>query len=90
MPSLSIFGRDAEPGHVALDHEGRDRLLAGVLGVVRMYTISTSASGPFVIHIFEPFASQPPSTRSARHDIDPITSEPASASLIASAPHARP
>ena len=29
-----------------------------------MYTTNTSASGPFVIHIFEPFATQPPSTRS--------------------------
>ena len=28
------------------------------LGAVRMYTINTSASGPFVIHIFEPFAIQ--------------------------------
>ena len=33
---------------------------------VRMYTTNTSASGPFVIHIFEPFATQPPSARSAR------------------------
>ncbi len=52
--------------------------------------MSTSASGPFVIHIFDPFATHPPSTGSARHDIDPITSDPASASLIAKAPTCSP
>ena len=60
------------------------------IGAVRMYTMSTSASGPFVIHIFEPFASHPPAAGSARHDIEPITSDPASASLIASAPTCSP
>ena len=55
-----------------------------------MYTTNTSASGPFVIHIFEPVATHPPSARSARQAIDPITSEPASASLIAKAPTCSP
>ena len=53
---------------------------------VRRYTTRTSASGPFVIHIFVPFAIHPPSVRTAPARIDPRTSEPASASLMASAP----
>ena len=57
---------------------------------VRMYTTNTSASGPLVIHIFEPSATQPSSLRSARHAIEPMTSDPAPASLIASAPTCSP
>src|SRR4051812_2324341 len=61
-----------------------------VASSVRMYTTTTSASGPFVIHIFVPFASQPPSARRAAHRIEPRTSEPAPASLIARAPRCSP
>ena len=53
---------------------------------VRMYTSSTSASGPLVIHIFEPFAIHTSPCCSARQLIEPTTSEPAPGSLIASAP----
>src|SRR5690606_34742534 len=53
---------------------------------VRMYTTSTSASGPLVIHILLPLATQPSPLRSARQAIEPTTSEPAPGSLIASAP----
>src|SRR3954447_24559060 len=61
-----------------------------VASSVRMYTTTTSASGPFVIHIFVPFASQPPSARRAAHRIEPRTSEPAPTSLIARAPRWSP
>src|SRR4249919_1016163 len=59
-------------------------------GAVRMYTISVSASGPLVIHIFEPLATHTSPRFSARQAIEPTTSEPAPASDIASAPLASP
>ena len=46
----------------------------------------TSASGPLVIHIFEPLAIQRSPFLSARQAMEPTTSEPAPGSLIASAP----
>ncbi len=61
------------------------RLPAG-RGAVRMYTSSTSASGPLVIHILEPLATQTSPFFSALQLIEPTTSEPAPGSLIASAP----
>jgi hypothetical protein len=48
--------------------------------------MSTSAWGPFVIHIFEPLAIQRSPFFSALHDMEPTTSLPAPGSLIASAP----
>ncbi len=57
---------------------------------VRMYTISTSASGPLVIHILLPLATHTPPLSSARQAIEPTTSEPAPGSLIASAPFHSP
>src|SRR5258706_5917582 len=48
--------------------------------------MATSASGPLVIHIFEPLAIQRSAFFSALHAIEPTTSEPAPGSLIASAP----
>src|SRR6476620_9978613 len=50
----------------------------------------TSASGPLVIHILLPLATHLPSCNSARHDIEPTTSDPAPGSLIASAPFHSP
>src|SRR3546814_11120670 len=49
-----------------------------------------SASGPLVIHILLPLAIQTSSRSSARHDIEPTTSEPAPGSPIASAPFHSP
>src|SRR3546814_7271309 len=49
-----------------------------------------SASGPLVIHILLPLAIQTSPRSSARHDIEPTTSEPAPGSLIASAPFHSP
>ena len=58
-------------------------------GSVFAYTTSVSASGPLVIHIFEPFSTKASPRRSARRRID-TTSEPAPGSLIASAPTCSP
>ncbi len=46
----------------------------------------TSASGPLVIHILEPLATQRSPFFSALQSIEPTTSEPAPGSLMASAP----
>ncbi len=48
--------------------------------------MATSASGPLVIHIFEPLAIQRSPFFSALHAMEPTTSEPAPGSLIARAP----
>ena len=86
IPSLSIFGETPNPGMSRSTTNAVTDDDPWSAGAVRMYTTNTSASGPFVIHIFEPFATQPSSVRSARHAIEPSTSEPAPASLIARAP----
>ena len=48
--------------------------------------MATSASGPLVIHILEPLATQRSPFFSARQAMEPTTSLPAPGSLIASAP----
>ena len=66
MPSLSIFCDTLNP---AMPRSTTNAVIGDAPSAsvaVRMYTTSTSASGPFVIHIFEPFATHPPSARSRR------------------------
>src|SRR3954471_4635420 len=48
--------------------------------------MATSASGPLVIHILEPFAIHRSPRFSALQAMEPTTSEPAPGSLMASAP----
>ena len=86
-PELVHLRRVVNP-HPSFDHEGGDRRLPLAAGP--HVDDQTSAWGPFVIHILVPLATHPPSTRRRGSASTPTTSEPASASLIASAPTCSP
>src|SRR5688572_10680831 len=95
MPSLSSFCAVRKPFMLFSTMKAVTHLEPHSLPAVRMYTTSTSASGPLVIHILLPLATQtsprPAVERSsARQLIEPTTSDPAPGSLIASAPFHSP
>src|SRR6476620_7220293 len=90
MPSLSSFCAVLNPFMPFSTMKAVMHLLPASLPAVRLQTTSTSASGPLVIHILLPLATQTSPHSSARQLIDPTTSEPAPGSLIANAPTCSP
>ena len=90
MPSLSSFCAVEKPFMPRSIRKAVMQRLPASLPAVRMYTISTSASGPLVIHILLPLATQTSPCNCARQVIEPTTSDPAPGSLIASAPFHSP
>src|SRR5690606_3738712 len=90
MPSLSSFCAVEKPRMPRSTMKAVMQRLPASLPAVRMYTSSTSASGPLVIHILLPLAIHTPSRSSALQRMEPTTSEPAPGSLIASAPFHSP
>ena len=86
MPSLSSFCAVEKPFMPFSTMNAVMQRLPAARGAVRMYTSSTSASGPLVIHILLPLAIQWSPLASARHPMEPTTSEPAPGSLMANAP----
>ena len=86
MPSLSSFCAVVNPFMPFSTMKAVMQRLPASRPAVRMYTSSTSASGPLVIHILEPLATHTSPFFSARQLIEPTTSEPAPGSLMASAP----
>src|SRR5688500_18632001 len=90
MPSLSSFCAVEKPFMPFSTMKAVMHLEPASLPAVRMYTSSTSASGPLVIHILLPLATHASPRSSARQLIEPTTSEPAPGSLIASAPFHSP
>src|SRR6185312_13255609 len=86
MPSLSSFCAVLKPLKVFSTMKALMHLEPASFPAVRMYTSSTSASGPLVIHILLPLATHMSPFFSALQVIEPTTSEPAPGSLIASAP----
>src|SRR3990167_1836693 len=84
IPNLSSFCADLNPDMAFSTIKAVMHLAPADLSVLA-YTTTTSASGPLVIHIFEPFNMNSSPFCSAYNCI-PTTSEPALGSLIASAP----
>src|ERR1700712_4266695 len=90
MPSLSSLRATEKPLTYSPDEDlvgtmNDDMPLLPAFGSVFAYTMTMSASGPFVIHIFEPLIKYPPSTGVAVV-VMLTTSEPALCSDMASAP----
>ena len=88
MPSLSSLGELEKPLNPRSTMKAVIPREAAVESVFA-YTISVSASGPFVIHILVPFKTKTPPRLSARNRML-TTSDPASVSLMASAPTCSP